>query len=387
MRSIRKKKVFVSGCFDMLHSGHVAFLQEASEYGDLYVGLGSDKTIKELKGRETINSEEERVFMLKSLACVHKVIVNRGSGLMDFSEEMKVLKPDIFIVNEDGNTPEKENLCKELGVRYKILKRIPYANLPARTTTDLRSIRPVPYRIDLAGTWIDQPYVSKYCPGAAITVSIEPTIEFNERSGMATSTRKKAIELWNNQLPLEKPEKLARTLFRYDNDPGTKEVSGSQDSIGITMPGINKFYYDKGKYWPSKFETISDPDILKWLEDRLYMKALWPRPVNFNVLSETKINRKNVMVLTEAADFTWEGLKAKSMNLFSIGFLNSFNAQVKMFPKMMNPEIAKVIGQYKNQALAWKLSGAGGGGYLILISEKNIPDSIRIKIRMKELGL
>ncbi len=148
-----------------------------------------------------------------------------------------------------------------MGVKYKILKRIPYANLPARTTTDLRSIRPVPYRIDLAGTWIDQPYVSKYCPGAAITVSIEPTIEFNERSGMATSTRKKAIELWNNQLPLEKPEKLAKTLFRYDNDPGTTEVSGSQDSIGITMPGINKFYYDKGKYWPSKFETISDPEI------------------------------------------------------------------------------------------------------------------------------
>jgi len=53
----------------------------------------------------------------------------------------------------------------------------------------------------------------------------------------------------------------------------------------------------------------------------------------------------------------------------------------------MNPEIAKVIGQYKNHALAWKLSGAGGGGYLILISEKNIPDSIRIKIRIKELGL
>ena len=387
MRSIRKKKVFVSGCFDMLHSGHVAFLQEASQYGDLYVGLGSDKTIRELKGRETINSEEERVFMLKSLACIHKVIVNRGSGLMDFSDEMKILKPDLFIVNEDGHTPAKENLCKELGVRYKILKRIPYANLPPRTTTDLRSIRPIPYRIDLAGTWIDQPYVSKYCAGTAITVSIEPTIEFNERSGMATSTRKKAIELWNNQLPLEKPEKLARTLFRYDNDPGTREVSGSQDSIGITMPGINKFFYDKGKYWPSKFETISDPDIFKWLEDRLYMKTLWPRPADFNVLSETKINRKNVLALTEAADFTWEGLKAKSMNLFSLGFLNSFNAQVKMFPKMMNPEIAKVIGQYKNHALAWKLSGAGGGGYLILVSEKNIPDSIRIKIRIKELGL
>lgn len=42
-----RKKVFVSGCYDMLHSGHVAFFEEAAKLGDLYVGLGSDKTIFE----------------------------------------------------------------------------------------------------------------------------------------------------------------------------------------------------------------------------------------------------------------------------------------------------------------------------------------------------
>ena len=49
MSSDVKKKVFVSGCYDMLHSGHVAFFEEAATYGDLYVGIGSDKTIQELK--------------------------------------------------------------------------------------------------------------------------------------------------------------------------------------------------------------------------------------------------------------------------------------------------------------------------------------------------
>lgn len=121
----RKKKVFVSGCFDMLHSGHVAFLQEASEYGDVYVGLGSDKTIRDLKGRETINSEEERVYMLNALSCVHKASVNKGSGLMDFLDDIGILKPDIFIVNEDGHSPEKEELCKELKIEYKVLKEFP----------------------------------------------------------------------------------------------------------------------------------------------------------------------------------------------------------------------------------------------------------------------
>ena len=46
-----KKKVFVSGCYDLLHSGHVEFFQQASQYGDLYVGIGSDATYLEYKHR------------------------------------------------------------------------------------------------------------------------------------------------------------------------------------------------------------------------------------------------------------------------------------------------------------------------------------------------
>lgn len=64
-----RKKVFVSGCFDLLHSGHVAFLQEAASYGDLYVGIGSDLTIHELKDRCTINSQAERQYLLVGSAC------------------------------------------------------------------------------------------------------------------------------------------------------------------------------------------------------------------------------------------------------------------------------------------------------------------------------
>ena len=387
MSQNNRKKVFVSGCFDILHSGHIAFLKEASQYGDLYVGLGSDKTVYDLKGRNTINSEDERLYMLEALSCVHRVNINKGSGILDFLQDMKDLNPDFFVVNEDGHTPEKEQICEELGIDYKVLRRIPHANLPVRSTTNLRKETPIPYRIDLAGTWIDQPYVSKYHPGPAITASIEPTIEFNERSGMATSTRKKAIELWNNCLPMENPEKLAKILFRYDNNPGTKDVSGSQDSIGIAMPGINRFFYDKEQYWPSKFETISDLSIIKWLEDRLFMVTLWPRPADFVVLENTNVTTDNVRNLTQAADLAWEGLKNKDIKAFAEGFSSSFNAQVAMFPKMMNGKIEKVIDEYRKKALAWKLSGAGGGGYLILISEKPIQNAIRVKIRVKDYWL
>lgn len=382
-----RKKVFVSGCFDMLHSGHVAFLQEAAEYGDLYVGIGADSTIRELKGRETINSESERKYMLEALRSVHKVFVNSGSGILDFLPELDILEPDILIVNEDGHSPDKEALCHERGIEYRVLKRIPYANLPPRSTTANREIRPIPYRVDLAGTWIDQPLVSKYHPGWAITASIEPVIEFNERSGMATSTRNKAIELWNDHLPLEKPEKLAKLLFRYDNTPGTREVSGSQDSIGITMPGITRYFYEKGEYWPSLFESIHDEEVIQWLEKHLYLISLWPRPQGYNVLENTNITTGNVKALSDAAEGAWNELKKMNLEGFAKYYKDSFLAQITMFPAMINNKILSVINRYRDMALAWKLSGAGGGGYLLLVSGREIPNSIQIKIRRRNAGL
>ena len=55
---IMKKKVFVSGCYDLLHSGHVEFFQQASQYGDLYVGIGSDATYLAQVVKDSLNFAE-----------------------------------------------------------------------------------------------------------------------------------------------------------------------------------------------------------------------------------------------------------------------------------------------------------------------------------------
>jgi len=375
------KKVFVSGCYDMLHSGHVAFFKEASQYGDLYVGIGSDATIKELKGRETVNCEQERLYMVKAIRYVTDAWINKGSGMLDFLEDMLRFQPDIFIVNEDGHTPSKEAICKEHGIEYIVLKRLPEAGLPARSTTGIRATTSkLPYRLDLAGTWIDQPYVSKYTPGWAITVSLEPVIEFNERCGMATSTRNAAATLWPYELPAMHPEQLAKLLFRFENGPGRSEVSGAQDSIGICMPGLNRHYYDNN-YWPDKIETVMDESVLSWLEDHICLVLLWPRPADTTLLKETHINKENAKALADAADVALQGIMNKDLNRFAEGVRDSFEAQVKMFPAMRPPEVEEAIAQYKDVALAWKLAGAGGGGYLALVSEQPVQNAIRIKIR------
>lgn len=111
-------KVFVSGCFDVLHSGHIRFFEEASQYGDLYVSVGSDKTIEELKNRKTLYNEAERLYMVSSIKFVHQAFVAQGSGKLDFAEEIKTIKPDIFFVNSDGDSSEKRDFIEGLGIRY-----------------------------------------------------------------------------------------------------------------------------------------------------------------------------------------------------------------------------------------------------------------------------
>jgi cytidyltransferase-like protein len=83
-RSMSNKKVFVSGCYDLLHSGHVEFFKQASQYGDLYVGIGSDKTIEALKGHKTMYSEQERLFMVRAIRYVKEAYINQGNGFLDF---------------------------------------------------------------------------------------------------------------------------------------------------------------------------------------------------------------------------------------------------------------------------------------------------------------
>jgi len=183
-------------------------------------------------------------------------------------------------------------------------------------------------------------------------------------------------------LPAMHPEKLAQLLFHFENEPGRTEISGAQDSIGMCMPGLNRHYYDN-TFWPSAIETVLDEAILSWLENKIYLVLLWPRPAGTNLLKETYINEENVKKLTGAADITWEGILKQDFRQFAEGARQSFEAQVRMFPAMLPPEVQKAVEPYKEKAPALKLAGAGGGGYLVLFSENPVQNAIRIKIRRR----
>jgi galactokinase/mevalonate kinase-like predicted kinase len=319
--------------------------------------------------------------MVKALKAVKDAFVNSGDGLLDFEEDVKQLKPDIFFVNEDGASPDKERFCREQGIDYVVSKRIPHGQLPVRSTTALRQECNIPYRIDLAGGWLDQPYVSEFWSGSVITICIEPDYEFNDRSGMATSSRKKAVEMWQTDIPMGDKMKLAKTLFCFENPPGTSVISGSQDALGIVMPGLNRLDYDND-FWPKETISVFDEDILTWIETHLYLIPLSPRKNDYNVLANTNINQANAQRLSTAASDAWNAILKKDVDAFAKAFIASFEAQITMFPNMVSDEILRSLEEYKKEALGWKLSGAGGGGYFILVAkEPELRKGMKIRIR------
>ncbi len=374
------KKVFVSGCYDMLHSGHVAFFEEASSYGDLYVGIGSDRTIHDLKNRKTINTERERLYMVKAIRYVKDAFVNSGSGIMDFAEDVKRLKPDIFFVNSDGYTPEKRRFCDEHGIELIVSNREPAAGLPRRSTTALRQECNIPYRIDLAGGWHDQLSVNKLCPGSVITICIEPDYEFNNRSGMSTSSRKAAMEMWHVDIPEGDRETLAKMVFRYENPPGGTYISGSQDAIGIVMPGLNRLDYDND-YWPVHIESVTDTKILDFIENNIWIIPLSPRVSDYDVLEGTNITLEGAKALATATERCWKALTACDIEEWGKASKESFYAQIAMYPNMAPREVLDSIELYKDKVKGFKITGAGGGGYLVLINDTPIENALKIRIR------
>lgn len=367
------KTAFVSGCFDLLHSGHVAFLRSAAQYGALHVGVARDATVLQLKDHLPQNAEQERLYMVQNIACVHRAFISSGAGMLDFAAELRELKPDFFIVNQDGHTPEKQQFCAELGTEYVVLQRQPEPGLPLRSSTQLRA-QHLPWRVELAGAWLDQPFVSSLHAGSVICFSVEPTQEFMSRGGMAGSTRNRLAELFGGTLPNMPPEQLAKLVFRYENgvDLGRRDISGAQDAIGLCMPGITRQHYN-GAYWPSEIEQITDEDTLVWLEQTIALYPTFERPQGYDPKVGMQLSCAHAAALARAVEKTWQAILTKDAALLAESLNANRLAQQALLPAMF-PQHLQV------DLCAWKFTGAGGGGNVVTTDIQH-ENTISIKIR------
>lgn len=134
-----RQKVVVTGCFDWFHSGHIRFFEEAADYGDLYVIVGHDRNVRELKGPgHPLFNEHHRWTMVQAIRYVTAAMISTGHGWMDAEPEIARIRPNRYIVNEDGDRPEKRQFCAERDIEYIVLRRRPKPGLPRRESTHLR---------------------------------------------------------------------------------------------------------------------------------------------------------------------------------------------------------------------------------------------------------
>ena len=148
------------------------------------------------------------------------------------------------------------------------------------------------------------------------------------------------------------------------------------------MPGLNKLNYDNG-YWPVSINSVLDDDILDFVEKNLWLVQFPQREDGYDVFANQNVNIESVRKLSAATDAAWQSILKKDVRQWGESTKACFSAQLEMFPNMITDATKDVIKTYESIACGWKLTGAGGGGYLCLISDREIPNALQVRIRKK----
>ena len=260
-----------------------------------------------------------------------------------------------------------------------------------KTTSVARLIGDIPNRLQLAGGWIDQPFVNQHNPkppGSMVVVQIEPDFRPMDRSGIASGTRHIAMKIWKGKLPNRPPAELARELYEVENK-GKAEPSGSQDMIGLVYPGVNRLDYDykiQGGVFPSHIESCNSPRVAKWLSKVLHLIPVEPRPDGYSPLGIKNLEPKSVAKLGQSGQDCYDAIV--KMDAKALG--TSLNLNMKcwetLLPQvvrhpLLRVELMPILKAYQQQYLGAMYSGCGGG-YLIVVSEKPVPGAFQVNVRV-----
>ncbi len=245
----------------------------------------------------------------------------------------------------------------------------------------------MPYRMALAGGWIDQPFVSRLNPtppGSMVVVGLEADRFYMERCGMASGTRNVALKHWNGRLPERDPAELVRELYQVENE-GKAEPSGSQDMIGLIYPGINRLDYDGGVF-PAHIQTCRDPQVAAWLERSLYLLPVLQRPPGYNPLGVKNLEAAWVQRLGQSGQDCYRAILDCDLRGLGESFNECMRCWEALLPHTVRHETISVdllglLGHYQRRYAGAMYSGCGGG-YLFVVSDQPVPGGFQVKIRL-----
>ncbi len=331
------KKVLVSGCYDIIHAGHIRFFEAARRYGDhLTVCFASDPVLLLAKKRKSAVTEASKKMILASLRCVDGVVMSSDlDPVFDYKTHLEKMRPDVFVVTDDDKQLEaKRALCEKNGVQLVVIPR--QFSEDGSTTAILASIKEVakmPLRVDFAGGWLDVPKFSRP-DGYIVNCTISPLVSlehwpYHQNAGLGGSAAYALLQ--------------AKNGVRSELDHGV----GWQDPAVIAETGLC--------VWRSGERPVLDmklnPD---WLTGK--MMILWtgkPRASNNQTMRPRDFDR-----LAQAGAMAREG--AHGSNLAQLAKAVELNYAVQKDEGMEPlPEI--------ENAIAKKYLGAGHGGYALYL--------------------
>jgi hypothetical protein len=262
----------------------------------------------------------------------------------------------------------------------------------AQPTSGLAAvIGSLPYRLQMAGGWIDQPFVSSLnpeSPGSMVVVSLQPTVRYMDRCGLATGTRAVARGLWGEAIPDGRPrEELVRELYDAEN-VGRDEPSGSQDMCGLIYPGISRLDYDAsvdGGWFPSHVVSTTDPQVVAWLERVIHLVPVAQRPIGYGPLGVKRLDPAWIARLGASGRDCYAAIVAMDLPALGAALSETTRAWAALLPGIyehptIQIDLLGLLAAYAAESMGAMYSGCGGG-YLIVASEEAPAGSHGISVR------
>jgi hypothetical protein len=251
----------------------------------------------------------------------------------------------------------------------------------------------LPYRIALAGGWIDQPFVSEHNPsppGSMVVVCVEPQFWFMERAGICIGTRKIALELWKDGPPRREPDELVRELYAAENE-GKPEPSGSQDMIGLVYPGISRLDFDFSYHagvFPRHIESNNDLEVAGWLENVIHILPVAPRPEGYDPLETKNLQPNWVARLGQSGKACYDAILSRDIDALGASMNECMMCWEAILPGTVRHHTLMVdllgLLKYYQAEYAGAMYSGCGGGYLYVASDKPVPGAFHVKVRTQE---
>lgn len=326
-------RIFASGCFDIIHGGHIRFLQEARALGDeLIVCVASDETLYECKGRLSAMPTAHKIAILKELRCVNRVVIGSKSDIpgIDFKVHFERFKPDIFAITEDDQyVKAKKELCAEFDCQYVMLpKDLDY---PPISTTEIRTKLAAPFlaplRVNFAGAWLDVPKLARP-DGFICNCTISPLVSLGN---------------WPYEIGGGLGGSAAHSLLKGEDAVASEFLLGVgwQDPAVIIETGLCIWRSGSAPY-------LVHRDGGEWLKGLL---AIWNVGKTHNTPSLVNLDR-NYQLIVSASRMAAHAIRLQDIKGLGIAMTTNHAAQIQEGDDPLEPH-----------GVGFLMCGGGHGGY------------------------